>query len=155
MTNNFLFMTIWSEHTLVLMYTGGLFGLRYVLWIPVARSRCTFKKFTDFKLISTVIRSPNFLNSLMICFLFLFALHPEHFLRTASPSSRYNPTLSAPRLDSSSFRMNKPTSSHISAPSKTPIVTSKALEQLFFIHGLSLLSKRRVFLACMIVSCST
>ena len=48
--------------------------------------------------------------------------------------------------------MNKPTSSHTSAPSKLPIVTSKEL--LFFLIQAVLLSKRRDFLECIIMSMS-
>ena len=72
------------------------------------------------------------------------------FLKIASPSSLYSPMLSFPYLAHSLSRMNRPTSSQISAPSKLPIVTSNVLLS-FLIQGVPLLNSSDLR-ACIIMS---
>ena len=74
---------------------------------------------------------------------------PDLFLRTASPSSRYKPRSFVGMIFVSLFKINSPTSSHISAPSKDPIVTSNS-ESLFFIQA-SFSLNRSDFLECSII----
>ena len=62
---------------------------------------------------------------------------------TANPSSLYRPILS-PNLVCSCDNRKPPTSSHVLAPSKLPMVTSKVLE-LFFCHCCCLLVRSEFF----------
>ena len=67
-------------------------------------------------------------------------------LKTARPSSRYRPTQD-PYLGLSSDNMNRPINSHVSAPSKLPVVTSNGDFVFLLHHGVSLLNSSD-FLAC-------
>ena len=102
--------------------------------MPVLKSSLRSKKSTAFFLASMVIRKLWCLKILHICF---FTDPPCFgiFAQVASPSTRYNST-SIPRWDSWD-RRNSPTNSHVSAPSKLPIVTSKS--ELDLHHGTFLL----------------
>ena len=66
------------------------------------------------------------LKALIMFFLVRSISGPDLFLRTASPSSRYKPRSLVGMIFDSLFKINRPTSSHISAPSKDPIVTSNS-----------------------------
>lgn len=85
---------------------------------------------------SMVIWRPCFLNIRQISFL-MFSVILGVVSVTANPSSLYRPILS-PNLVCSCDNRKPPTSSHVSAPSKLPMVTSKVLE-LFFCHCCCLL----------------
>ena len=68
---------------------------------------------------------------------------------TASPSTRYNPTLVKSMFLWISVSMCHPSSSQISAPSLAPIDTSN---WFFGVHAFPLWSYRIVLFACIIVS---
>ena len=104
-------------------------------------------------LVSAVILSPS---SLKVCersFLVLLQSLPDLVLSTAKPSSRYRPTF-FPNSFCTEFKINRPTSSDTSAPSKNPIVTSKMLSVLRFDH-VWLSWKRTDFRACFIIVMSS
>ena len=84
----------------------------------------------------------------MISFRFRSAWGPEVRLKRANPSLRYGPMSLDLNLRSVLSR-KKPTSSHISAPSKLLIVTSNIL-LVFFTQVVSL-SNRRDFRQCMMI----
>ena len=78
--------------------------------------------------------SPRRLNRHMMFFRTRSEVGPSIPWKQASPSSRYKPKLSTPSWSPKRWRMYKPTNSHISAPSKLPMVTSKELSPEFFIQ---------------------
>ena len=112
------------------------------------------RKLTVFRLVSMVIFNPMALKVLVMSFLILSDLLPVMFLKAASPSSLYRPMFSLPYFLANLCSMNIPTSTHISAPSLLPIVTSNDPLPFFFTHGF-VLSKRRDFRACMIICLSS
>ena len=80
---------------------------------------------------SIVMRSPLLWKMRQICFL-MFSVCLGDVFTVASPSSRYSPTLMLRCC--SCERRKLPTNSHVSAPSKLPIVTSNVVSP-FFCHG--------------------
>ena len=93
---------------------------------------------------------PSVLKMDIISFLQRSVVLPFAFLKITNPSSRYNPLSFLLTLSCSSDSVYNPTSSHISAPSEDPIVTSKQLVVFFFfLHG-SLLRNKNDFLQCLI-----
>ena len=109
------------------------------------------RKFTIFRFVLIVIDSPSSLNCFVMFFLILSACGPEMFSYAARPSSRYSPIFPLIMAFSDNlFSMYRPTSSHISAPSYDPIVTSNKLWLALLVHAVSP-SKRRDFLACIII----
>ena len=88
----------------------------------------TSRKLIICLLASMVMRSPLLLKMRHISFL-MFSVSPGEALVMASPSSRYSPTFMSRCW--SCERRKLPTSSHVSAPSKLPIVTSNAVFPFF------------------------
>ena len=89
---------------------------------------------------------PCSLNVLQMCF-FTFSIFLGVLLRATSPSSRYKPML-LPTTGVSFDRRYEPTSSHVSAPSKLPMVTSNNDFDSLLHHAVFSL-KSRDFLALM------
>ena len=81
-------------------------------------------KFIEVFPVLTVIFSSLSLKRVISFFLYLSKELPDADRITASPSSRYNPTLEKSMLLWISVSMFNPTSSHICAPSLAPIDTS-------------------------------
>ena len=131
-------------------YSGMLFGFMYGLCCPSRRSIVMSRKFTCLLFASMVMFKLFRLKMSQIFFL-MFSACLGVFLVIASPSSRYSPTFMSNCL--SCDKMKSPTNSHVSAPSKLPIVTSN-LEYVFFSHGV-LLSYSKDRLACVIMCFSS
>ena len=110
----------------------------------------TSRKLIICLLASMVIRSPLLLKMRHISFL-MFSVSLGEALVMASPSSRYSPTFMSRCW--SCERRKLPTSSHVSAPSKLPIVTSNAVFP-FFCQGCCLWTKME-FLAWVIMFLSS
>ena len=131
-------------------YSSSAFGLvngRYVFWL---RLNVTSRKLITCLLASMVMRSPLLLKMRHISFL-MFSVSLGEALVMASPSSRYSPTFMSRCW--SCERRKLPTSSHVSAPSKLPIVTSNAVFP-FFCQGCCLWIKME-FLAWVIMFLSS
>ena len=96
-----------------------------------------------------------FLDVRVLCsvLLFSFVEGVKEMLWAARPSSLYEPMF-LPNRFSSELRMNSPTSSHISAPSKLPMVTSKLFGVFRFVHAFPLL-KSSDLRACLIALTSS
>ena len=95
------------------------------------------------------ILKPSVLEMHIISFLQKFIVLPFAFLKTAIPSSRYNPLSFLLTLFRGSDDIYNHTNSHISPSSKHPMVTSKQLAVFFFFHGF-LLRSNSDFLQCLI-----
>ena len=131
-------------------YSSSAFGLvngRYVFWL---RLNVTSRKLIICLLASMVMRSPLLLKMRHISFL-MFSVSLGEALVMASPSSRYSPTFMSRCW--SCERRKLPTSSHVSAPSKLPIVTSNTVFP-FFCQGCCLWIKME-FLAWVIMFLSS
>ena len=131
-------------------YSSSAFGLvngRYVFWL---RLNVTSMKLITCLLASMVMRSPLLLKMRHISFLMLSVSLGEALVM-ASPSSRYSPTFMSRCW--SCERRKLPTSSHVSTPSKLPIVTSNAVFP-FFCQGCCLWIKME-FLAWVIMFLSS
>ena len=106
-------------------YTAVLLGSEHGACLPVFRSKVTSKKCTTFRLASVVMCRRCWLN--MLCRSFLIT---STCLGVASVVSRQS-SLYRPKPVSCLvviwWRMNEPTNSQVSAPSKLPIVTSNRL----------------------------
>ena len=113
----------------------------------------TSRKLQIFRFVLIEMFSPCFLNSRVMSFPVRSHCGPLAFLRSASPSSLYSPTLFLPYFSLRLFRRKRPISSQTSAPSKLPIVTSNMSPQLFLVQAVSL-SNRSDFRPCMIMSMS-
>ena len=85
-------------------------------------------------LVSIVILRPKDLNRLTMFFLVRSATLPDAPFSVARPSSRYRPIDAGSTKAASFVRRKAPTSWQTSAPSKDPIVTSKAPPLLLFTH---------------------
>ena len=113
-------------------------GFMYGQNISLSRSRVMSRKFTIFRFVLIVIDSPSSLNCFVMFFLILSACGPEMFSYAARPSSRYSPLFTLITAFSDNlFSMYRPTSSHISAPSYDPIVTSNKLWFALLVHAVS------------------
>ena len=88
------------------------------------------------------------LKFLHICF-FIFSIFLGGTLNAARPSSLYSPIF-LPCFGVSCDSRFAPTSSHVSAPSKLPMVTSKS-EFADFLHHAVSLWKSRDFFACVMI----
>ena len=132
----------------LLMYTGVLFSFMNGSYVLDVRSRVMSKKFVFFLLAVTVMFKPKLLKILQISF-FVCSVCRGVSSHNASPSSRYKPQsiFKCAIFDSK----KSPTSSHVSAPSKLPIVTSNGL--CCFTHGV-LLWYKYVFFECFMISMS-
>ena len=71
--------------------------------------------------------SQYFLNVSMNVFLFSFNYGPDICFTTDSPSSRFSPTFSLYKTLQRFIKMNEPTNSQVSAPTKHPMSTCKSL----------------------------
>ena len=128
------------------MYRGELFSFLKGKYFLVFKLMDTSKISDSIRSVSILIDSPPSLNKLIMSFLNLPSFGPLALGAVASPSYLYNPTLLESKRGLILFRRYNPTSSHTSAPSKLPIVTSN--------NGLSslltqapLLSNNKDFLA--------
>ena len=103
------------------------------------RLNVTSKKSTCFKFVLISILNLISLKIFMISFYVLSVCGPVRFQTITSPSSLYRPVSSLSTWFANKERMYTPTSSHTSAPSQLPMVTSKFLGVFFFTHGVLLL----------------
>ena len=85
----------------------------------------TSRKFTILKSPLMVILSLQSLKILLIFFFILSISRPDKLFTTTKPSSLFSPNEWCWKVSLSWFRMYVPTISHISAPSKQPIGTSR------------------------------
>ena len=135
------------------MYCGVSPGFRCGMYPPVDRLNVTSRKFTTFRLVSIVTFSPCPANTAVKLFRMRSAALPVVFLSTAKPSSLYRPICALPTWAVSSWSIYTPTSSHTSAPSNEPMVTSNVLALFFFTQGSPSLNNTD-FRACMTISLS-
>ena len=122
-------------------------GLEYGLVSFLFRSKVTSKKSTTVEFALAVICKPICLNFSQSFFL-MFSAALGGLWTLASPSS-----LVEPNVLLGYYGADVPTSSHVSAPSYDPMVTSKRSSVFAFCQGL-LLWNRRVFLAWKMISVS-
>ena len=106
------------------IYRGALFGFLKVKYFPVFKLKETSKKSVSMRFVSIVIDSLSSLNKMIMSVLNSLTLGLLALCTMASQSSLYKPTLLEPKRDLILFRRYNPTSSHTTAPSKLPIVTS-------------------------------
>ena len=119
--------------------------------MPLLRSKVKSRKFVRCWLVSAVIFGPRLSNTAVSSFLSLSQSLPDLVLITARSSSRYNPTSFAKR-SCKVLTTNSPMSSHISAPSWLPMVTSKVLSELRFDHARFWWNRRDLRVCLMIVT---
>ena len=100
-------------------------------WMKVAYRQCNVQRIYFFKICLNVNTKKNVFETLKIVLLRLTICWPLRFLKRISPSSRYNQKLVLESMFSRFDRIYSPTSSHISALSKLPKVTSKQLSTDF------------------------
>ena len=129
------------------MYNGLLLGFRQGLQVFDLKSGVTSRKFTSFRLHTIVILSPGSLKILVISLRMRSQVFLLWLKNAARPSSRYRPIWRSLYFSCNMERMQI-TSSHTSAPSKLPIVTSNLASLPFFTHASSLLNNSYL-LACM------
>ena len=147
----FILLGGWLEFTL--MYNGLLSGFLYDLYLPVDRLSVKSRKLTTLRFVSlTMLRLNSFLNNLMNVYLILSAFRPLAFSKQDKRWSLYKPILSFRYFSPNLCRIQRPTTLHISAPSKLPIVTSKPLSPSFFYPHICTTEKKD-FLEC-IIECS-
>ena len=132
------------------IYIGVLFGFLKGKYFPVFKLKETSEKSVSMRFVSIVIDSPSSLNKLIMSFLNLSTLGLLALCTMASPSSLHKPTLLEPKRGLILFRRYDPTSSHTSAPSKLPIVTSNNGFP-FFLTKAPLSSNNKYFLAWFMV----
>ena len=132
------------------IYRSILFGFLKGNYFPVFKLKETSKKFVSMRFESIAIDSPSSLNKLILSFLNLSTLGPLALCTMASPSSLYKPTLLEPKRGLILIRRHNPTSSHTSAPSKLPIVTSNNQFPSFFTQA-TLSSNNKYFLEWLMV----
>ena len=77
---------------------------------------------------------------------------PVADINTARPSSLQRPTLSKLMPSLIELRMHSPMSSQTSTPSNAPIETLNYFFISFLVHTFPLVSYRKVYLECIIVS---
>ena len=114
------------------MYKVMLFGFLKGKCFPVFKLKNASKKSASMRFISIVIDIPSSLDKLIMSFLNLSSFVPLTLCTMGSPPSLCNPTSLKPKRGLILFRKYNPTSSHSSALSKLPIVTSNNRSPSFF-----------------------
>ena len=109
-----------------------MFGFLHGLPVPLIRLKLTSRKETSLRFVLISIFKPKLLNILMMIFLSLSVCWSFKLFTTIKLSSLYNSTSFCLRSFVRCDNMNIPPSSHSSAPSWLPIVTSKQDSDLFF-----------------------
>ena len=132
------------------IYRGVLFVSLKAKYFPVFKFKETFTKSVSMRFVSILIDSPSSLNELIMSFLNLSTLGPLALCARASLSSLYKPTMVETKRGLILFRRNNTTSSHTSASSKLPIVTSNNRFPSFFTQA-PLSSNNKDFIAWFIV----
>ena len=118
------------------MYRGVLFGFLKGKCFSVFKLKDISKKFVPVAFVSIVIDSLTPINKLIMSFLNLSSFEPLALCTTASLSSLYNSMLLVPTRGLILFRRYNLASSHISVPSKLPIVTLNNGFPSFFTQAL-------------------
>ena len=124
------------------MYLGVLLGLVYGQNLLFSRSSVMSRKFVVAVLVSTVIFRPSDLKSSVMSLRILSAFGPVALFTTISPSSRYSPPLQLVTIGLMRWSRYMPTSSHVSAPSHDPMVTSNPSLLAIFVQGVPSLNRR-------------